>query len=442
MPHDKQPPLVREFFRLTIPNILSNITVPLVGLADTIMLGHLPDIRFLAGVALGAVIFDFIYWSFGFLRMGTTGMTAQAVGREDHREVLALLYRSLGLAAAIGLALLVLQVPLQKLGFYLLSGNAETEQAGAEYFAARINGAPVVLANYVFLGWFLGRGKSTYALMMTAAGNLANIALNYLFIYRFGMAAYGAGLGSMLSQYVMLGVALVLFFKNRPQGSVNREALFDRAAVKRLLSLNRDIMVRTIGLIGTFALFTNFSAGMGVTILAANSIFLRLLEFAAYLIDGAAFATESLTGIYHGRDDPQTLRRLLRLAILTGEAFALVCIAVLLLFQDTLFALMTSHEPVIALLKDFAPLLALTLVFSTVAYIMDGYFLGKTAGRLLRNCMLLSAGAVFLPLAVTALHLRDNTLLWLSMIAFMIARVLTLWWWGMKKPAECAPREG
>ncbi len=436
MQNDRQTPLTREFFRLTVPNILSNITVPLVGLADTIMLGHLPDIRFLAGVALGAVIFDFIYWSFGFLRMGTTGMTAQAVGRDDMSEVMALLLRSLLVAGVIGVTLLLLQLPLQRLGFFLLSGSSETEQAGAEYFSARIFGAPAVLANYVFLGWFLGRGKSTYALIMTACGNLANIALNYVFIYQFQLAARGAGLGSMLSQYTMLVVALLLFFKNRPPARVQMQALLDRSAIKRLLALNRDIMVRTIGLIGTFALFTNFSASLGVVVLAANSIFLRLLEFAAYLIDGAAFATESLAGMLHGRNDSTGLRQLLKLAIFTGEAFALVCIVVLLLFQDTLFAIMTSHSEVISLLAENTPLLAATLVFSTVAYILDGYFLGKTAGRLLRNCMLLSAGVAFLPLALIALHLRNNTLLWLSMIVFMIARVVTLWWWGLKKPAQ------
>jgi MATE family multidrug resistance protein len=264
-------PLYERFARLTLINILSNVTVPLVGLVDTAMLGHLADIRFLAGVALGTILFDYVYWSFGFLRMGTTGTTAQAVGRGDRREVYLVLYRSLSLAIVIAGAILILQWPLRELGFGLLSGEAGVEAAGRDYFDARVWGAPATLCNFVLMGWFLGRAESRHVLVMTIAGNLANIALNYLFIVRMGLAAYGAGLATSFAQYGMLAVGLWLF---RLQGGAERwvwRDVLDRTRMTSLFRLNLDILIRTMLLVSSFAVFINFSSLLGTTLLAANS---------------------------------------------------------------------------------------------------------------------------------------------------------------------------
>ena len=203
--------LPRRFARLTALNILANVAVPLAGLVDVAMLGHLSDLSFLAGVALATILFDYLYWTFGFLRMGTTGVTAQALGRGDDAEVHLTLYRALAFAAGTGAAILLLQVPLGELGFLLLSGGPAVEAAGREYFAARIWAAPAALANFAFLGWYLGREESGRALVMTVVGGFANIGFNYLFIVRLGLAARGAGLGTMTSQYLMLAVAAGMF---------------------------------------------------------------------------------------------------------------------------------------------------------------------------------------------------------------------------------------
>lgn len=415
-----------RFFRLTFLNILANLTVPLVGLVDTFMLGHLADIRFLAGVALASIIFDYVYWSFGFLRMGTTGTAAQAFGAGDRAEVYRVLYRSLVLAAMLGVALLVLQTFIRDAAFWILSGRSGVESAGRDYFDARIWGAPAAFANFAFLGWYLGRAESRHALAMTAAGNVANIALNYVFIVRLGLAARGAGLASMLSQYVSLGVAVVIFASLASPVPWRWNEVWHRERLTTLLRLNLDILVRTFCLETAFAVFLNFSSVLGTTVLAANAILMRLIYMAAYLIDGAAFATESLAGILRGRDDREAFGRLVRLARITGLVFAATFLAGFLPLERTWYALLTSHEEVIREATRYGPWLLPVLVSGAVAYVYDGVFLGITAGRTLRNAMLLSLLAVFLPAAIIARWTGSAHGLWLAFTLFTLARAATL----------------
>ena len=419
--------LRRRFARLTFINIISNITVPLASLVDTALLGHLESIRFLAGVALASVIFEYVYWSFGFLRMGTTGTTAQAFGRGDNGEVFRTLYRSLVLAWLLAAAILVLQVPLRELGFLLLGGAPEVEAAGRAYFDARIWAAPATLSNFVFLGWFLGREESGAALIMTAVANLANVALDYVFIVQMDLAAFGAGLGTTISQFLMLLTAVLLFRSRQAKIPWEWAAVWQGQALTKLFRLNRDILLRTVALVSAFALFTNFSSLLGTVILAANAVLLRWVMLAAYLIDGAAFATESLAGILFGTGDRIALKRLQKLALRSGFAFALPFCALALIRPLAPIRVLTSHPQTIETALMYLPWLAPVLLFGSLAYIYDGLFLGLTAGRALRNAMLLSTLGVFLPLAALALHLESNHLLWASLAAFMLARTLTLW---------------
>ena len=391
------------------------------------MLGHLADIRFLAGVALGTILFDYVYWSFGFLRMGTTGTTAQALGRSDRREVYLVLYRSLSMAIVIAAAILALQWPLRELGFGLLSGEAGVEAAGRDYFDARVWGAPATLCNFVLMGWFLGRAESRQVLVMTIAGNLGNIALNYVFIVRMGLAAHGAGLATSIAQYGMLAGGLALF---RLQGGAERwlwREVLDRSRLTSLFRLNLDILIRTMLLVSSFAVFINFSSLLGTVLLAANSILLRVFYLAAYLIDGAAFACESLAGIFYGRGDPASLRRLIRVAVAAGLGFAALALGIFLVATRPLLGLLTSHEDVVAVCVSYAPWLIPTLLFGSLAFIYDGVFLGLTRGRTLRNAMIFCTLAVFLPLAWIGVRLENNHVLWAAMALFMLARAaLTL----------------
>jgi len=419
--------LSRRFFRLSLINIAASVTVPLVGLVDTAMLGHLPDIRFLAGVALASLLFDYIFWTLGFLRMSTTGMTAQAFGREDTVEVINVLRRSLLIALVFGGAVLVLQVPLRELGFALLSGTPEVEQAGREYFQARIWGAPAALSGFVLLGWFLGRAESRYVLIMTVVANLSNVILNYVFIMRLGLAARGAGLASMLSQYLMLAAGCAIYLRRRERVPWRRADVFDHERAIGLFRLNRDIFLRTLCLVSAFALFVNSSSFLGTLMLAANSVLLRLQTLAAFVIDGAAFASESLAGIFRGQDDPSSLRRLFRLSLLSGLGIVVLFLIGLFAAEGPILRLLTSHEELIAESRTYAPWLVPVLLFGSLAYMYDGLFLGLTEGPRLRNAMLLSTFAVFLPACGFAVWLGNNHALWAAMALFMAARTWTLW---------------
>lgn len=420
--------LRRRFFRLTIPNILSNITVPLVGLVDTAMLGHLDEIRFLAGVALAAILFEFVYWTFGFLRMSTTGMTAQAVGRDERDALYMVLYRSLFLALVFAALILILQNIIATVGFGLLSGTSEVEAAGRDYFFARIWDAPATLCNFVFLGWFLGREKSGYALYMTIVANVANVILDYVFLFVLNLAAYGAGLATMIAQYLSLFTAIFLFLKLKDHSLKNWKSIFDRRELLKMLKLNVDITIRTLGLISAFAIFTNFSATMGVRVLAANAVLLRILDFAAYFIDGAAFATESLGGIFYGQKNIKLLKWVLRYSLIVGGVFALGINAILLLVPGPFYQLLTSHTDIIAFVKQYDIYVIIILFFGAPAYIYDGFFIGLLRGRTLRNSMLISTLLLFLPVALAGLNWQNNHVLWLSMVMFMIGRAGTLGW--------------
>ncbi len=420
--------LPRRFLRLTALNITANLAIPLAGLVDVAMLGHLPDLSFLAGVALASLIFDYLYWSFGFLRMSTTGLTAQALGRGEEDEAHLVLYRALLTAAVVGTVLVVFQAPLRHLSFWLLSGTEAVEAAGGAYYGARIWAAPAALANFAFLGWFLGREESGRALVMSTVAGFSNIGFNYVFIVQLGWAAFGAGLGTLLSQVLMLVVALGMFLARSRPPLPSLRVVFRRQPWTELFRLNGDILVRTLCLMTTFALFLNFSSILGTRTLAVNAVLHRLLNFAAYLIDGVAFATESLAGVLRGAGSRGGLRRLLRLSFVSGLAFAGAFLVVLLIGPQTVYGLLTSHDDVVREAMRYGPWLVPALLLGTLAYVYDGFFLGLTAGRALRNSMLISTLGVFLPLAWVALALESNHLLWLALTAFMAARAATLGW--------------
>lgn len=419
--------LGRRFARLTFFNILANLTVPLAGLIDAAILGHLDRIEFLAGVALGSIVFDYVFWSFGFLRMATTGMTAQSHGRGDPQAAERVLRRALILAAASGTVIVLFRGPLADLAFGLLSGAPETEAAGRAYYGARIWGAPAALLNLCFLGWFLGREESRIALYMTAAANLANIALDYLFILEFGWAAEGAGLATMASQYLQLAVALVFFLPRRTGAGWDWARLLDRDKLAKMFRLQRDILFRTLLLVSAIAVFTDASARLGTDVLAANTLLLRLFTVAAYLIDGVAYAVESLAGVLYGADERGLLRRMIRWAMLVAVGFALLFVAPLLVAPSFTLGLLTSHEDIVRLGAAYSPWLVPVLVIGALAFVYDGLFLGLTAGKTLRNSMILSAG-LYLPCALWAVHQQSAHLLWASFALFMVARTVTLGW--------------
>jgi MATE family multidrug resistance protein len=417
-----------DFLRLALANVVANLMVPLAGLVDTAFLGHLAEIHHLGGVALATVVFNVIYWGFGFLRMGTTGITAQALGQSKEDEVVRVLLRHGLIALGLGLLVLVLQVPLRQLGFTLLGAQADLRAAGYAFYNARIWDAPAVLLNLVIIGWCLGRGQGGWVIGLSFLGNASNVMFNYLFIWRWGWAAAGAGLGTALSQYVTLLGGLVLVGQSIDLATLQRllPQLWDGPTLRRLGQLNGDILLRTAAIILSFALFTRASASLGLALLAANTLLLQVVTLSAYFIDGLAFATESFAGRYYGRGDVSLLRRVLWLgggiSVTLGLGFALAFWG----FSQPLFSLLTSHGEVVGTVTRYVGWLVPVLGLGAIAFFLDGFFLGLTASTLLRNSTVVASLVGFLPLALVGQRLANPHLLWFALVGLMAGRALLL----------------
>lgn len=432
-------PFLLQFGHLAIANILSNLMVPLAGIIDTAFLGHLAEIHHLGGVAIATVIFNVVYWSFGFLRMATTGLTAQARGRSDPEGLQLVLLRNGLLAIALGLLILSLQVPIRQLGFSLLSAEANVRFAGEAFYNARIWGAPAVLLNYVLLGWFLGQGQGRRVVALSLVGNGGNIVLDYWFIRELGWASAGAGAATAISQGLMLIVGLILVFGDCPPSQLwqLRAKIWQGAAMQAIFRLNRDILIRTFALVISFALFTNWSAALGTSVLAANTLLLQVVTLTSYFVDGLAFATESFAGQFHGAGDRTQLRILLTWSLTTSILLSLLIAGLFAAFPQPLFRLMTGHTAVLAQVEQYVWWLVPTLGFGAIAFLLDGYFLGLTAGKLLRNSTVSATALGFLPLGISAHQFALAHLLWLALSSFMAVRALTLAW---QVPATLQPQ--
>jgi multidrug resistance protein, MATE family len=420
--------ILRRFFQLALINILANLLVPIAGLIDIAFLGHLSEIRHLAGVALATVLFDYLYWTFGFLRMGTTGMTAQAMGHQDSDGALLVGLRNGAIALALGITLVLLQTPIRLAGFALLNTTPEVKAAGQAFYNALIWGAPATLLNFVVLGWFLGRSQSKYVLLLSAVNNLTNVGLDYLFIVRWGWESGGAGAATALSQCAMLLVGLGLVAQEVNWAQLHRVSkhLLDATALKATVTLNGELVIRTLALISTFAVFTNLSSNFGTQVLSMNAILLRIVTLAAYFIDGLAYATESLTGLLIAQKNLTQLALLLRVGILTSLGLGLLISLAFTLAPMPLFQLLTNHREILDRIGNYTPWLVPILGFGSIAFLLDGYFLGLTAGRLLRRSVIIGAVGGFLPMAIAAAQFRNAHLLWLGLSLFMAFRAIAL----------------
>ncbi|MCA9692788.1 MAG: MATE family efflux transporter [Nannocystaceae bacterium] len=439
MAADSEPrSLLRSFLRQAGPNILANVAVPLAGLIDAAMLGHLDALHHLAGVALATIVFDYLLWTFGFLRMGTTGLAAQAIGRGEPGEALCVAVRAALLGVCVGALLLALREPIAAIAFDLLEGTPDVKAAALDYYRARLWGAPVTLVNYALLGWLLGRQRSELVLALSVVGAGVNVGLDYLLIYRLGLASAGAGYATALSQACVLivGLALVSPALARLRGQLSWRRIVDSAGVRALLGLGRDLAVRTFALLTAFAVFTDFSAALGTATLASNTLLLRVFGLAAFVIDGHAFACEALAGLMRGRGDQAGLRAVLRIGLYAGVGTGLAFAAALLAFPGVVFGLLTDHVELVEQTAASAPWLAPVLAVGAAAFILDGYFIGLAAGRTLSRAMLAALALGFAPLALWARFVAPPALasdgLWAAMTCFMLARVVTL---GLGVPA-------
>lgn len=417
-----------RFFKLATVNALSVIMIPLAGAISVAFLGHLSNISYLAGVALATVLFDYLYEGCAFIRSATTAITAQAVGRNDREAMLVAGLQNASIALGLGILILLLQYPLRELGFALLNTTPETKAAGMAYFNSRIWGAPAALVNFVLIGWFLGQEQNGKVLLLTVIGNGANIVQDYLYIVLWDWSSTGAGLSQAISQYLTLFVGLVLVSIKVPLEEVRTLAgqFWNLTAFQTSFNLNRNLLVRSLVIVSTFALFGILSAAMGTDILTENALLLQVVALSVSICSGVGYATSTLSGNFKGQAANHQFGSLLQIAVGTNLAIGLVIGLVALLFPETIFQLFTNHSELIEPIKIYVPWLLCVLGNAGVALILDGYFSGLGEGNTIRNAFLINGLLGFVPLAVLASYFRSNHMLWLALSMFMVTRTLTL----------------
>lgn len=417
----------RRVASLAWPLILSNITVPMLGLVDTAVMGHLPDARYLGGVTLGAVLFSFLFWAFGFLRMGTTGLTAQAHGRADEQAVFRLLLQSLVLAVGIGAVLAALHPMLIPVGLTLLGGSAAVTEQADIYARIRILSAPAVLANYVLIGWFLGRGVSRVTLLLMLVNNLVNIVLDLVFVLVLGMATAGVAAASVIADYLTtaLGISLALGVWRHAGWVKVPGVLADIAGYRRLFSVNSALFVRTLCLLFAFAFFHSQGARLGDVSLAGNAVLLQFVLLASYGLDGFAHAIESLVGRAVGAGDGTDYWRVIRAGFEWSVMTALLMSAGFWLFGEGLIALLTDLPEVRLQAAEFLLWMMVMPIVAAFAYLLDGIFIGATRTRAMRDTMLIAVALIYLP-AWWLTQPWGNHGLWFAFILFNAARGILL----------------
>ena len=424
----------RKILDLAVPNIISNISVPLLGIADMALMGHLESDDYIGAIALGSLIFNFIYWGLGFLRMGTSGFTAQAWGRRDLEETILVFSRAFFIAMSVSLLLLVLRSPIEWLSFTLLKGETRVEELAASYYRIRLWAAPAALGQFALLGFFLGMQNARLPMVVLVSTNVINMACNFFFVLHLEMGSDGVALGTVIAQYSGLLIALLFMrrYFRRLFSHWSLKATLHWQRMKNFLGVNSDIFLRTMCLVAVFTIFTARSASSdtltegGQTILAVNSLLMQFFMFFSFLIDGFAHASEALTGKFIGAKDRSSLKQVIRLLFLWGGVIALFFTLLYLLAGPLIFRGLTNNPEVISNARPYFPWVIAVPLVSFAAFIWDGIYIGATAGKEMRNAMLISTLLIFFPVYFLAGRFMGNHGLWLAFILFMLARGLTM----------------
>lgn len=423
----------RDVLTIALPIIVSNMTTPLIGVVDTAVIGQLGDAAQMGGVAVAATIFSLLFWSFGFLRMGTSGLTAQADGRRDTQEVAATLQRALAVGLATGLVLIVLQWPILAGSLLLIEGSDAVEAATRTYYAIRIWSSPLTLANFALLGWLVGLGRAGQAFALQLVLNLTNIGLDLALVLHWQQGIAGVAWATVAAEAVALVLGLVLATRelSRRGGRAALAQTFDRAQLRRTLVVNGDIMVRTLCLQFAFTFFTAVGARAGDVTLAANAILLALFDVTAYVLDGFAHAAEVFAGRAVGARARARFAEAVRLTSLHAGLLATM-VSVLTYFGGNLFIdLVTTSQAVRAEAKHFMVWVAIAPLLGVGAFVLDGIFIGATRTADMRNMMFISLAA-FLVAWVLLRGPLGNHGLWAALMVFFVVRGVTL--------AACLPR--
>lgn len=408
---------------LALPMTLSHVTTPLLGLVDATVIGRLGEAHLLGAVALGAVIFDFVFWSFGSLRMATAGLTAQATGSGDRHRVDSTLARALLVALLVGLVLILLQWPIARIAFSLAGASEAVTEALSTYFFIRIWAAPFTLANYVILGSTLGRGRTDLGLVLQVAINVANVLLTILFVLGFELGVAGAAFGTAIAEATGVGLGILIL---RRLGSnpfnVTLSEVLNKAAMLQTIAVNRDIMIRNVALILAFAIFSALGARSGDVTLAANAVLYNMFLIGGYFLDGFATAAETLCGQSIGARDEHGFRRAVSLSLGWSMGFGFAVSSIFLIGGGLFIDFVTTSPEVRAYARDYMVFAALTPFIGAAAFAYDGIYTGATWTQAMRNLML-AAFAVY-ALVLLAAGSLGNTALWIALLVFLGTRGL------------------
>ncbi|WP_440959120.1 MATE family efflux transporter [Oceanicaulis sp. LC35] len=428
----------KQVFLRALPIMGANIASPLVGLVDLAVIGRTADTNAIAAVALGGLVFNVFFWSVAFLRMGATALTAQADGRADEGELRAVLWRAGAIGAAIGIALLLFQTPLKAAVFALFDSPADVEGLGREYVNARLWGAPAAFAGFAVYGWLIGLGLTGRALILQAVLNVLNAGLSVLFVLGLDMGVAGVGAASAASQWLhLLAAAVIILLILRQRGPAPGSAFWDKAAIRRLFSVNRDIFLRTLALLAGFTWFNIASLREGADVLAGNAILMQYISICAFFLDAFAHVTEAETGRAAGAKNWNRLMRAFRLTSELALGFSLILSLGFFMLGDTFIGLMTTDEATRLSARSFLVWCALVPLLGMPSWQLDGLMIGATRGPLMRNAMI-AALLIYLALDAALRPLWGAHGLWLAFLLYYVARAGTLMvgWPGLKRSFE------
>lgn len=422
----KSPITHRSVLTIAVPIMLSNVSEPLIGVVNTAVIGRLPDPYYIGAIAVGALIFSFIFWGFGFLRLSTGGLSAQALGAGDAPELVAVLARSLMIGLVAGIGLIALSPLIREAAFDLIGGSADIRAHGETYFNYRIWAAPAALSNYCVMGWFIGQSKARLAFMVQLFLNLTNMGLSAFFVLNLGMTSDGVGLASLIAEWSAVSLALLLAFGMlRNMGAhISWPRILDGARLRKTLGMNGDVMIRTLCLVFAFTWFTSRGARAGDVVVAANAVLINLFAVSAYLIDGFAYASEALVGQSVGARNRERFRAAIWMTSIWAMVAGVICALAIWFGGPHLIDLMTVSPEVRGTARIYLPWAAISPVLGVICFQFDGIFTGAMATKDMRNMMIVSL-AIFM-LAWWLLEAPfGNHGLWAALNIFFVARAIT-----------------
>jgi MATE family multidrug resistance protein len=414
----------KRILSIALPSIVANITVPLLGLVDMAVSGHLGNAVYIGAVAVGSMIFNVVYWVFGFLRMGTSGMTSQALGRRDMDDVATTLARSIVVAMAVAAFIIILQKPLGSVALALVGASAEINTEAWHYFRICVWGAPAMLCLYSLTGWYIGMQNTRLPMFISIMQNVVNIGASCTFVYGFGMKVEGIALGTLVAQYAGLLVSITLWattYGKRILRHVQWQRIMEGTAMRRFFSVNRDIFLRTLCLVAVNFYFLSAGAAQGAVVLAVNTLLMQLFTLYSYVMDGFAFAGEALCGKHYGAGNHVEFSRTVRRLFGWGFALTVTYTMVYAVGGTGFLRLLTDDIEVVAASAEYAPWAVLIPICGLAAFIWDGVFIGTTNTR----GMFAATAAAMLVFFGVYLSLRSewqNHALWLAFLTFLLTR--------------------